>query len=365
MGRPESRTRRTPHVSIARLITTAISTSALFAGAAPALAQPFDLRDGQGRVTHFDAPDQAAATRLNDTLSGLIHGSEVSRVTTQLLAPPAVTAACGDAATGCWAVSGGIYTITVPLGDAGPAIFTHEYGHHIEHTRRTNPGTFGSGVQGWWKARGMDSLIQSGQVSLTYSLGWFRSASEIFAEDYALLNDPNRVWRMPIPAPTAEVLAALRADLVGATPATTPPIVAPGSQPAAPGQPGVPSNPPTSVAPATPGTPPKSGPDASQAVRRSGRLAARQSVALPFSVPAWGGGIAVGVRLSGGARVTSARGDIRCDGRALGGRSGRAKQPISFRVAHPGPANCELVLGRAAGSVKFTATIRVTSPASR
>ena len=199
--------------------------------------------------------------------------------------------------------------------------------------------------------------LQAGQVARDYSLGWDRSIAEIFAEDFAVLNGSTRRWRMQVPAPGTDVLAALRTDLAGApSPATPVPASAtPSAQPAAPAATGAPAAPPAGAPAAT---------RTATEVRGRGRLAPGRRAALPFTVPGLGNGIVVGIRLAGRNHGVSARADIRCDGKRLGGKAGRITRPISFRVSGPGHANCMLVVSRASAPVGFSATIRVTPPSS-
>jgi hypothetical protein len=304
---------------------------------------------------HFDAPDQATANALGQTVSALIHGNEVSSVVIRVVSPSAVTAACGSDAAGCFqTTSRGASTIYVPTGERGPDVLTHEYGHHIEQSRRKSFSALGSGVPGWWRARGVDGLLQASQVARDYALGWERSISEIFAEDFAVLNGSTRRWRMLVEAPTPELLAVLRTDLVGAAPSPGAPAPAAATPPPAPaGTPPAPAPGATSGAVETP-----------KPVRTRGRLTPGGKAAVPFNVPSAGNGIVVGIRIAGRRKGASARADIRCDGKALGGKAGRVKRPISFRVAGPGPAACMLVVSRASAPIGFSATVRVTPPAA-
>jgi hypothetical protein len=320
-------------------------------------AQPFDLRDGQGRVVHFDAPDEASALQLNQTVNALTHGSEVSTVTIRVLSPASVAATCGTDAAGCYqATSRGSSTIFVPTGGLGPDVLTHEYGHHIERSRRTSFTALGSGMPAWWRTRGVVSLLQAGQVARDYSLGWDRSIAEIYAEDFAVLNGSNRRWRMQVGIPGPEILAALRTDLAGAAP--TPPTPVPAGTPAVSPQPA------TSGAPAAGPAGSASPARKSMEVRTRGLLTPGGRRLLPFTVPGPGNGIVVGIRLAGRNQRASARADIRCAGKALGGKAGQIKRPISFRIPGPGAANCVLVVSRASAPVGFSATIRVTPPSS-
>ena len=336
-----------------RILAACLSVLSASFAAGTASAQPFDLRDGDGRVVHFDAPDQAAANALGQTVSALIHGNEVSAVAIRVVSPSAVAATCGADAAGCFqTTSRGASTIVVPTGDRGSDVLTHEYGHHIEQSRRKSFTALGSGVPTWWRARGVDALLQAGQVARDYALGWERSISEVFAEDYAALNGSTRRWRMMVEAPTPDILAALRADLVGAAPS-----------PAAP-TPGTPAPAPVGASP-----PPAAGASSGSVqtpneVRTRGRLAPGGKSAFPFTVPGAGNGIVVGIRLAGRSKGASARADIRCGGKPLGGKAGRIKRPISFRVAGPGPAACTLVVSRASAPIGFSATVRVTPPAA-
>jgi hypothetical protein len=68
-------------------------------------------------------------------------------------------------------------------------------------------------MERWWAARGIDSLLAQGKVSEGYELGWARSISEIFAEDYVQLHmrTPYEIrWLRP---PGPRIKAALRSDL--------------------------------------------------------------------------------------------------------------------------------------------------------
>jgi hypothetical protein len=89
----------------------------------------------------------------------------------------------------------------------------HEYGHHVDWSRRHSNLEEPNGTPLWWKARGMAELVSLQSVRDRYQIGWNRSIAEVFAEDYAYTNlgGGYRIsWLRP---PSRTVQQAIRADL--------------------------------------------------------------------------------------------------------------------------------------------------------
>ena len=80
--------------------------------------------------------------------------------------------------------------MVVPAGRSDDIAHTvvHEYGHHVDASRRHGGLDEPNGTPLWWKARGMAYLVGAQSVRDRYEVGWDRSIGEVFAEDYAYTN---------------------------------------------------------------------------------------------------------------------------------------------------------------------------------
>ena len=89
----------------------------------------------------------------------------------------------------------------------------HEYGHHVDASRRHGGLDEPNGTPLWWKARGMAELVALQSVRDRYEVGWDRAISEVFAEDYAYTN-LHRGYKIDwLEPPTPGVQQAILADL--------------------------------------------------------------------------------------------------------------------------------------------------------
>ena len=96
----------------------------------------------------------------------------------------------------------------------------HEYGHHVDASRRHGGLDEPNGTPLWWKARGMAFLVGAQSVRDRYQVGWERSISEVFAEDYAYTNLKGRFKISWLERPSTTVQQAILADLGLADPPT-------------------------------------------------------------------------------------------------------------------------------------------------
>lgn len=153
------------------------------------------------------AVDAAANQRWADFLGGLIHGSELSRVTVYFATPREVDRWCSGAADvvhdvlGCYGsntiVAAGEDTATV----SAESVLTHEYGHHIAANRSNAPWpALEWGAKRWASSMNVCALARShrffpGDESLLYRL----NPGEGFAETYRWYServegDPIGTW---------------------------------------------------------------------------------------------------------------------------------------------------------------------------
>ena len=200
--------------------TLVVSVLALLAAvvlAGPAAAREVVLRDSKGRAMRFDV--RAADVDLA-WYAGLLrratHANEIERVTIRIVAWDELRQRCGRVAAGCYGRrKGNRGVMVVPAGRNADIAHTviHEYGHHVDWSRRHSNLDEPNGTPLWWKARGMAELVSLQSVRDRYQLGWNRSIAEVFAEDYAYTNlgRPYRIsWLQP---PSRTVQQAIRADL--------------------------------------------------------------------------------------------------------------------------------------------------------
>lgn len=202
------------------VLLTLLALSAVAAG--PASAEIVQRGDGAGRTITFDV--QAAAVDVDwyaSLLGGALHGDEIERVVVRIVEPGAIRRECGPGAAACY---GGIRSgarIIVPAGRSNALAVTllHEYGHHVDASRRVSGVAEPNGTARWWRARGMGQLLEQGAVARSYRLGWDRSIGEIFAEDYVQAHFAGAPYAIRwLLRPGAAVRTAIVNDLGGTAP---------------------------------------------------------------------------------------------------------------------------------------------------
>jgi hypothetical protein len=196
--------------------------------ASPAMAETVLAQDTQGRTITFDVLASGVDTGwYTSVLSAAIHGDEISTVTIRIVPSSEITGICGSGAAACYSQRRTGALIVVPAGqsDTLAAIVLHEYGHHVDASTPVGGLREPNGTVRWWAARGIGSLLDSGEAARDYRLGWERSIGEIFAEDYVQANMTASFRIRWLAAPSAEILSAIRQDL-GVEPALPAPPVA-------------------------------------------------------------------------------------------------------------------------------------------
>ena len=306
-----------------RRLLTLVTLLASFALAGEAAAAEVVLADNEGRPIRFDVRTEGVdAEWYASLLRAAPHGDEIARLRIDVVSWDELHSICGREAGGCYSRD----VMVVPAGqDAATAhTFLHEYGHHIDRSRAVDGVREPNGAPEWWRARGMAELVRLGSVARSYALGWDRSIAEIFAEDYARLALGQTTHRIAwLGEPDENVLAAIKADLgLGPAPAptTTPPALKPVS------------------------------------IERSGTLAPRRRVAIPFGL--LGPGRSVKATATIAARATL---EIRCDGARVALKTLSAgTRTVTIDRRNLGPAECTATLTNAGTRARaYTLSVRL------
>ena len=222
---PATRLTTYPRHMRPRLVLAALATVAMLGLASEASAREVVLQDDEGRTMRFDVRADVDVEWYGYLLRRAAHADEISRVTIRIVEWPELRERCGRGAAGCYTRRAGFRGVmVVPAGQSREIAHTliHEYGHHVDASRRHGGLDEPNGTPLWWKARGMADLVAVQSVRGGYQVGWNRSIAEIFAEDYAYasIGGPYRIpW---LEAPTHTVQQAIRADF-GLVPA---PVIA-------------------------------------------------------------------------------------------------------------------------------------------
>jgi hypothetical protein len=174
------------------------------------------LQDDDGRAMHFDVRADVELGWYAGLLRRAAHAEEISRVTIRIVTWDELRDRCGHGAAGCYSRrKGNRGVMVVPAGSGFDTAHTliHEYGHHVDASRRHGGLDEPNGTPLWWKARGMAELVEFRSVRDRYEVGWDRSISEVFAEDYAYTNLGRGYKIAWLDPPSRAVQQAIRADL--------------------------------------------------------------------------------------------------------------------------------------------------------
>jgi hypothetical protein len=197
-------------------VVAVLASLAAAALAGPATAREVVLRDNEGRTMRFDVRADVNVGWYAGVLRRAAHGNEIERVTIRIVTWDELGERCGEFAAGCYSRrNGNRGVMVVPAGQSERLAHTvvHEYGHHVDASRRHGGLDEPNGTPLWWKARGMAQLVSARSVRDRYQVGWTRSIAEVFAEDYAYTN-LGRGYRISwLEPPSRTVQQAIRADL--------------------------------------------------------------------------------------------------------------------------------------------------------
>jgi hypothetical protein len=198
------------------LVVAVLATLAAASLAGPAAARDVVLPDNEGRAIHFDVRADVDVGWYAGVLRRAAHSDEIERVTIRIVSWHELGERCGEFAAGCYSRrKGNRGVMVVPEGKSQRLAHTvvHEYGHHVDASRRHGGLDEPNGTPLWWKARGMAHLVSARSVRDRYQVGWNRSIAEVFAEDYAFTN-LRRGYRISwLEPPSRTVQQAILADL--------------------------------------------------------------------------------------------------------------------------------------------------------
>jgi hypothetical protein len=153
--------------------------------------------DGETVTVYTEDTLLAGDSTLNqhwaDTLTSLLHGTEIADVTLYVSTLARVQQVCGSGALGCYDPSS--HTI-IGLGEdirgiAPQAVVTHEYGHHLANSRNNDPWpAVDWGTKRWASYENVCRRSKTGEL-VPGDEGEFyqQNPGELFAEDYRVLNE--------------------------------------------------------------------------------------------------------------------------------------------------------------------------------
>jgi hypothetical protein len=279
----------------------------------------FDVRAGDVDVEWFAALLRAAP-----------HADEISTVRIVLVTQDGLVDTCGREARGCY--SRNVITVPAQKTDVNAHTLVHEYGHHVDASRGVAGEREPNGSSTWWRARGLQRLVQLRSVYRGYVRGWDRNIAEIFAEDYAQVARPGGPFRIGwLQGPSVAVREAILHDLgLGPEPAPARP---PGLKPVS--------------------------------FDRRGTLAPRRAASVPFELLGPGRRVRATVTVAGvNAKGVRARLELRCDGRRISTRTlAGGMRVVSIDRPSLGPAErCTVTIantGAAARRFQLTVTLSV------
>jgi hypothetical protein len=182
-------------------LAAAVSATAARAGSLDTLpgftGGPVTAADGETVSIYVQdellAADPGVPQRFADLLAGLLHGSELSKLTLDLATLDRVRQICGATALGCYSPE---EMTIVAIGEDLPgmparSIVTHEYGHHLANNSTNDPWpAVDWGTKRWASYENVCRRSKNGQLfpgdeSENYQF----NPGEYFAETYRVLNE--------------------------------------------------------------------------------------------------------------------------------------------------------------------------------
>jgi hypothetical protein len=161
-------------------------------------------------------PDPTVEQGYVNFLGGLVHGSELGKLSVYIATPGQIeNAFCGQGALACYVGDEErMYVPGVNEHSDPPVQFliAHEYGHHIELNRSNAPwSAFDQGTKRWASYEDVCVLERRGKVRTNY----YNDPSEAFAESYADMQFSGVDFiYTDLLAPDAGAFNAIRADVL-------------------------------------------------------------------------------------------------------------------------------------------------------
>ena len=204
-----------PTISRARLAQTAPS----FRGG-PTTASTGEIVD----VRVSDSLPEVTPEQWAEFLVGLVHGPEISRLTTYVVTFDEVQEVCGDRALGCYSANQMIVPGEVVFDGTTPEeVARHEYGHHVAFNRVNPPWVAVEwGPKNWASSANVCARVAR-QEAFPGNQGsnYARNPGEAWAETYRLMDERKNgittaTWPIIAPSfyPTEDALLAAERDVV-------------------------------------------------------------------------------------------------------------------------------------------------------
>jgi hypothetical protein len=176
------------------------------------------------RVSAALPVEAASPSRWAEFLTGLTHGSEISKLTAYIATLDEVQETCGSNALGCYGQNQLIAPGETAAIDVSPdEIIRHEYGHHIALNRSNPPWTaIDWGPKRWASAQNICARVEGrqaypGDEGSNYRL----NPGEAWAETYRLLEErkagiTTASWPIVSPTffPSEQALSAAEEDVL-------------------------------------------------------------------------------------------------------------------------------------------------------
>jgi hypothetical protein len=312
------------------LVVSVLAVLAAVVLAGPAAAREVVLRDSEGRSIRFDVRADVDVAWYAGLLRRAAHADEIERVTIRIVDWDELGERCGNRAAGCYGRrKGNRGVMVVPAGRSDRIAHTviHEYGHHVDWSRRHSNLAEPNGTPLWWKARGMAELVSLKSVRDRYQIGWNRSIAEVFAEDYAYTN-LRRGFRISwLRPPSRTVQQAIRADLgLAEKPVIT--AARPDLRPVV--------------------------------IARGGTLAPRDRVAVDFGLLGPNRRVLLAGAFPGGG---TGRIEVTCDGSTSRRLLSVARPAVTLELPRVGPAQCRASIANTGSQPQpFRFTVRLSIP---
>jgi hypothetical protein len=148
--------------------------------------------------------DEARAQYWADTLAGLVHGKELSRLTAYFAPLEEISRLCGASAAGCYSAADNM--LLAPGESVGSvsaeAVLTHEYGHHVANNRQNPPWrAIDWGAKRWASNARICSRERAGTAFPSGGERYRLDPGEAFAEAYRAMNEtraghPDFAWSL-------------------------------------------------------------------------------------------------------------------------------------------------------------------------
>lgn len=169
-------------------------------------------------------PPEVTPEQWAEFIVGLVHGPEISKLTTYIATFDEVQGVCGSQALGCYSANEMVVPGEVVVDGTTPEeVARHEYGHHIAFNRVNTPWVAVDWGPKYWASSANVCAKVSRQEAFPGNEGsnYARNPGEAWAEAYRLMDErkvgiTTGTWQIIAPSfyPTDDALLAAERDVV-------------------------------------------------------------------------------------------------------------------------------------------------------